>query len=153
MQKESKAKIVSAPKNLLTVFVLSVISLALVFNFLNDKPKLYLGNAEPLIYELADTKSERIQGLSDRINLKDNRAMLFVFEESDYHGIWMKDMNFSIDIIWLDDMKHVVYIEESVSPNSYPQVFMPSVPAKYVIETNAGWVEENSLQVGSTARF
>ena len=50
---------------------------------------------------LATTKEERILGLGGRESIYDNEGMLFVFETSDYHGIWMSGMRFPIDIVWL----------------------------------------------------
>jgi hypothetical protein len=42
------------------------------------------------------------KGLAVKNQLKENEAMLFIFEESAKHSFWMKDMKFPIDIIWLD---------------------------------------------------
>jgi len=64
--------------------------------------------------------------------------MLFVFENPGIHGIWMKDMKFPIDIIWLDKDMSVISKELNVSPDTYPQVFYPSREAYYVLEVKAG---------------
>ena len=50
--------------------------------------------------DLALTSEQREKGLSVKDKLKENEAMLFVFEESAKHSFWMKDMKFPIDIIW-----------------------------------------------------
>ena len=44
--------------------------------------------------DVADTEVLREQGLSGRLNLPEGRGMLFVFENDDTWGIWMKDMLF-----------------------------------------------------------
>jgi uncharacterized protein len=79
--------------------------------------------------------------------------MLFVFDTDDYHGIWMKDMNYSIDIIWLDSGKTVVYMAEDVSPDTYPEVFRPDVPARYVVELSAGAAHRHGITEGQVADF
>ena len=79
--------------------------------------------------------------------------MLFEFAEPDFYGFWMKDMNYPIDIIWLSDDFRVVFIKENASPASYPETFMPSAPARYVLETAAGFSEKNNLKIGDKASF
>ncbi len=98
--------------------------------------------------EIADDDPERIQGLSGRKSLASNRALLFVFDNSSYHGIWMKDMKFPIDIFWLDDNLRVVSIKRDADPSSYPEVLTPSRPARYVLETRAGIADLHSIRQG-----
>ena len=88
--------------------------------------------------EVADTEAERTQGLSNRNELPANAWLLFVFDEDAPHCFWMKDMKFSIDIIWMDQDKKVVKIKENVKPETYPESFCPEQPALYVLEVNAG---------------
>ncbi|HEY4528324.1 MAG TPA: DUF192 domain-containing protein [Candidatus Paceibacterota bacterium] len=102
-----------------------------------DSNKLTLED-KTLTIEVADTDVERIQGLSGRETLPLGTGMLFVFENPGIHGIWMKDMKFPIDIIWLDKDMSVISKELNVSPDTYPQVFYPSREAYYVLEVKAG---------------
>lgn len=63
--------------------------------------------------ERLETESKRVKGLSGKKCIPDDVAMLFVFDKPDTYGFWMKDMNFSIDMIWLDgDKKVVLYLEK-----------------------------------------
>ena len=39
--------------------------------------------------------------------------MLFIFETADFHGIWMKNCKFPIDILWLDEERKVVHVAEA----------------------------------------
>ena len=66
--------------------------------------------------------------------------MLFVFEAADFHGIWMKNCKFPIDILWLDEEKQVVHVAEAVPPVQGRAVpgLQPMRRASYVIELNAG---------------
>jgi len=65
-------------------------------------------NEIDLYVELADTPEKRAQGLSGKKELNHDRGILFVFDKSDAYSFWMKDMNFPIDIIWLDEAKKVI---------------------------------------------
>ena len=87
---------------------------------------------------VSDDFEKRVLGLSNRTNLPEGiDGMLFIFPKSDTHGIWMKDMNFNIDILWLDDNFNVVDQRLNVSPDTYPESFTPSAPALYVLELPA----------------
>ena len=99
---------------------------------------------------VADTLSELIKGLSGTPYLPENVVKLFVFGGTGYHSIWMKEMNYSIDIIWADKEKNIVHIEKNVSPDTYPESFTPDTPALYVIETTAGFVEKKDIKLGDT---
>ncbi len=100
-------------------------------------------------FEIADDARERTQGLSGRDSLADTEALLFVFETTDNHCFWMKDMKFNIDILWFDENKKLVYEKRDVSPASYPKNFCPNMPTKYVAEVTAGVAEKNQIQHGS----
>ncbi len=91
-----------------------------------------------ILVEIADTPEERAQGLSGRAGLPAGHGVLFVFDSHGLYGFWMKEMNFSIDIIWLSEEFQVIDIARSVSPNTFPHVFYPPRPVKYVLETNPG---------------
>ena len=73
---------------------------------------------------------------------------MFVFDQLDFHGIWMKDMKFPIDIIWLDDTQQVVTIKTYISPDSYPEVFRPTQESLYVLEVPAGFVKTAEIKIG-----
>lgn len=97
---------------------------------------------------VVDTQATRVKGLSGRTALAPNEGMLFVFDQLGYQGIWMKDMLFPIDILWLDASTTIVDIRESVSPATYPQVFAPKAKALYVIELPRGFVAEHEIKIG-----
>lgn len=100
--------------------------------------------------ELADTDAERVQGLSGRETLKEGAGMLFIFNMPAKHGIWMKDMRFSIDIAWIDKNKKVIWVEKAVSPETFPQVFYPPSDILYVLELAAGTFEKLGVDIGDS---
>ena len=105
------------------------------------------------VVEIVDTLELRAQGLSFREVLSPNAGMLFVFSGSDKHGFWMKDMLFPIDIIWFDNEFVVVDVKENLSPESYPQVFKPRVPARFALEINIGGISDNEIVIGKKATY
>ena len=108
---------------------------------------LKIGNKN-IFLDIADTTEEQARGLSGRSQLPNDRAMLFVFQEPYFPGIWMKDMQFPIDIFWLDSNFTILTVVRDAWPDSYPKVFFPTKKSSYVLETNSGFVDENNLHVG-----
>ena|SRR3989344_1658143 len=99
--------------------------------------------------DIADSPEEREQGLSGKEGLAENEGMLFVFEEDGRYGFWMKDMLFSIDIIWLSKEGRIVDVLENAAPESYPEYsFLPNVAARYVLELPAGFAKTYNVKIG-----
>lgn len=130
----------------------------------NNSVTIKIGSAV-IKAELATTEPEQVQGLSGRTSLAANSGMLFVFNKSGYWGIWMKDMFFPIDVLWIKDNANgdvgnasdnggandnlkITDIVENMSPASYPKDYLPSVPVSYVLEIPAGTVKEDKIVVG-----
>lgn len=97
---------------------------------------------------VADSLPERIKGLSGTPYLPSNVVKLFAFGAAGEHSIWMKDMNYPLDIIWAAEDGKIVHIEPQVSPDTYPQSFSSPVPAWFVVEANAGFVAKHNITLG-----
>jgi uncharacterized protein len=108
-----------------------------------------------IITERVYTESGRQNGLSGRQCIKENQAMLFVFDKADQtnHCFWMKDMRFGIDMIWLDSDKKVVNIVRDVQPQTYPQSFCPERPTEYVMEIKQNTAKSLGLEIGTVVKF
>jgi len=103
--------------------------------------------------EVARTSSERGRGLSGHPGLKADEGLLFIFENQGKFGFWMKDMFFSIDIIWINEQGRIVYIKKNATPESFPEVFTPTTNVKYVLEVLAGFSDKNYILVGDSVEF
>ncbi len=100
---------------------------------------------------IADTRIKRVIGLMHRPFLGEGECMLFVFKRLGYHSLWMLNMHFSIDAVWLDEEMVVVDYAERMRPCSSIfrcRTYSPSRPALYVIEGNAGLVRRNRIRKG-----
>jgi len=103
---------------------------------------------------LADTEAARVQGLSGVEKVDTNGGLLMAFDTSDTHGIWMQDMKVSLDLVWLDSKKEVVYIVKNAPPQEPPlTVYEPKDPALYVLELPAGSVVKAGIKIGDIATF
>jgi uncharacterized membrane protein (UPF0127 family) len=103
--------------------------------------------------EVANTRASRELGLTGREGMQDDEGMLFVFDSPGRYGWWMKDMKFSVDIIWINENGTVVSIERNLSPDTYPKTYMNQADASYVLEVNAGLAEKFGLYLGSRVKF
>ena len=103
--------------------------------------------------EVADTKASRELGLSGRPSMGDDEGLLFVFDKPGKYGFWMKDMNFPLDLIWINQNGLVVDVERKLTPDSYPATFINEIDASYVLEINAGLAEKFGLYIGSKVKI
>lgn len=100
--------------------------------------------------EIADSKYEIEKGLSNRESLADNNGMYFILPKRQVVGFWMKDMHFSIDLIWVDNGVIVGFVENAPLPpdtGDLPTYISPSEVTR-VLEVNAGFVKKHSLSIG-----
>jgi len=102
----------------------------------------------PVQASVADTMSTRIKGLSNTPYLPDDVVKLFAFGVPGTHSIWMKDMNYAIDIFWAAEDGTIVHIEENITPDTFPSSFASPVPAWFVIETVAGFAATHGIGLG-----
>ena len=79
--------------------------------------------------------------------------MLFVFDAPSRYGFWMKDMNFAVDIVWIDERSRVIDVEKEVTPETFPQVFYPDQPVKYVLELPTGAVDKYQIATGTVIQL
>jgi len=146
-------------KSYKTFILIIAVALALFSGFAlyqNVTPSVLLQENERVIeianrdvtVVVADSMIERQRGLSGKVTLEEDTGMFFIFPEEGTHGIWMKDMNFPIDIIWLDEELRIVHIEEKVVPETYPEVFTSDEDALYVVELMSGFVEQYAVHEG-----
>lgn len=104
--------------------------------------------------EIASTSVEQARGLSYRADLGANDGMLFVFGNPGIQHFWMKDMNFSLDMIWISS-DTVAGFEQNAEPE--PGVSLLNLPiytspdnTDKVLEVNAGMVAKYNIKVGDT---
>ena len=116
---------------------------------------LTLPSGKVLQAEVMIKDDDRAMGLMFRSSLPSDRGMLFVFDDLDFHGIWMKNCKFPIDILWLDEGGRVVHEAEAVPPCTADPcpVYQPLRRAAYVVELNAGQARREKVVLCSRVSF
>ena len=102
--------------------------------------------------QIADTDPRRARGLMFQEQIPFDQGMLLVFDSPGKHSIWMLNMQFSLDIFWIDSNGKVVHIEKNIPPckTAVETVTCPSykggdIDAKYVLEVTAGFIDKNNI--------
>ena len=140
-----------------TILVLSCLTILflLLYYFKNPlTPKLSI-EGKIFTYDLAITPQEHERGLSGRDPLPENHGMLFVFEHKEQFAFWMKEMKFSLDMIWIDDNK-IVDISKNVPIPTAGQrlpIYSPKQVVNRVFEVNAGTADRLGLKEGDSVTY
>jgi len=107
---------------------------------------------------IADTDPRRMRGLMWETQdfLADDKGMLFVFGEPGNRSMWMKNMQFHLDILWFDGNGNVVSIKKNVPPCITPLEVMSCKSdgvsadnSQYVLELTAGYVDQYGVTKNS----
>lgn len=139
--------------NFLIIISLTALFLVAFMKTIKDKSVL-----EKVCYQdycffvnIANSQEERAQGLMFIKKLKQNRGMLFTFEKDGDYAFWMKNTLIPLDIIWLDKDGNVVSVAKNTQPCKYDpcEKFKSDVPARFVLEINAGMAEKLGISPGS----
>lgn len=104
---------------------------------------------------VADSQKEREIGLSQTKSLSQNQGMIFLFEKSDYHYFWMKNMKFPIDIIYINK-DQIVTIKNNAQPikdKESPTIYSPTQPADKVLEISAGLAKKYKFKEGDKVKY
>ena len=102
--------------------------------------------------EIAETSYETETGLMYRKGMEEYQGMLFVFEDMRLHNFYMKNTEFPLDIVYIQDNMTIASFQENAQP--LDEKSLPSkVPVQYVLELNAGLVQKWGLKVGDSIAF
>jgi uncharacterized protein len=116
---------------------------------------LTLPSGKVLQVEVMVKDEDRAMGLMFRPSLAMDHGLLFVFESPEFHGFWMKNCRFPIDMVWLDQDHKVVHVAEAVPPCKADPcpVYEPLRKASYVVELNAGQARREKAVLGASLSF
>lgn len=103
----------------------------------------------PVTVELAVTREEQQKGLMERTTLAEGSGMMFVFEQQQPLGFWMRDTLIPLQILYFDEQGAFVSASDmepcvtEVCENYYS-----AAPAKYALEVNPGFRETHGIAPG-----
>lgn len=142
----------------LTAFFIAVISVV-IYKSSTVQELLFSGSVHhdvivtaplgKLDVEIATTQLSQERGLSFKKSINENEGMLFIFNTPGKYGFWMKDMNFPLDMFWINEDGIVVSMQEDIATSTYPNVFINDSQAKYVLELNTGSSKKFGIFLGT----
>jgi hypothetical protein len=92
--------------------------------------------------EVPSTDEEKMTGLMYRDSLCDNCGMFYDYVDG---GFWMKNVNFPIEMIFIDD-NQIVDIKKANAQDE--TTIYPSVKSNGNLEVNDGFCESNNISIG-----
>jgi len=119
------------------------------------KSKLVIETAKgkfPFDIELALTPPQMEQGLMYRRTLAADAGMLFDYGDPQPIAMWMKNTFIPLDMIFVAKDGKVVDVHERAVPMSLDTI-ESKVPAKAVIEVNAGTILRLGIKIGDTVHY
>lgn len=135
----------------LVVLIILVVTLYYIFSSGEDTTVIIRNNVfqTEVVRDIKDLE----KGLSGRQDIGDDQAMLFIFDSKQKRVFWMKDMNFNIDLLWIDGNTIVGYEKNMPAPakntpdNSLPKYYSDREVDK-VLEMKAGVVDKLGIKSG-----
>jgi len=114
-------------------------------------PAVQLGAGMHLIRaEVADRDASRALGLMHRTSLAPNGGMLFVFEDSAVHCMWMRNTLLPLSVAFIDESGAIVNIAD-MQPLSEVS-HCAARPARFALEMAQGWFAERGIRAGHRLR-
>jgi uncharacterized membrane protein (UPF0127 family) len=119
-----------------------------------DGPSVTLGG-QRFTVEIASTPAEQARGLMERTSMAADHGMLFVFQHDEPRTFWMKDTLIPLDMLFFDADRRLVALRADAQPcKSDPcEVYPSGVPARYVLELNAGVAAKLGARTGDVITF
>ena len=116
-----------------------------------ELPAVQLSTGMHLIRaEVADSMVTRMEGLMHRKSMPQGSGMVFVFEETAAHCMWMKNTLIPLSVAFIDAAGAIINIAD-MQPHS-EQSHCATRPARYALEMNKGWFAQRGVKSGTKLR-
>ena len=106
--------------------------------------------------EVADTPEKLLFGMAFQDALPPNGGMIYIFESTGPHRVTTKEYRFPVDMIWVDESRHIVSVDENVPPcrlETCPWHGSTSSAVRYLVQTPAGFAKHAGVEIGSELKY
>jgi len=107
-------------------------------------------NGQKIVAEVVTTPEQRAVGLMNRFSLQPDHGMLFVFEEPQPLGFWMKNTYIPLSIAFVDATGKIVNIED-MKPQDETTHWSRGF-ALYAVEMKQGWFVAKGIKPGDVVK-
>lgn len=112
------------------------------------------GQSFDIKVKIANTKDLREYGLMSRQAIAIHSGMLFIYDENPSKNYWIKNIQFSLDLIFLDENQEIIkFIEKVPETTNRCESFFVKEPYKYVLQINGGFLEQNEVDEDARIRW
>lgn len=116
-------------------------------------------NNNSISTEIAETPAERQRWLTFRNEeLPLNSALLLVYDKPDLYSLWLLNIQFNLDLIWLDGAGNIVYIKQDAAPcmntlDAAQCTYKNTIPARYVLAATTGFINYHNITIDSKIKL
>jgi uncharacterized membrane protein (UPF0127 family) len=107
-------------------------------------------NGQKVLAEVVSTPEQRATGLMNRFSLQPDHGMLFVFEQPQPLGFWMKNTFIPLSIAFIDGDGKIVNIED-MRPQDESTHWSRGI-ALYALEMKHGWFAGKKIAAGDIVK-
>lgn len=139
------------------LIILIVISLAgCYFVLVKTKPvyhfdhELILPDGQRAQISILETVKQQYQGFSYQQQPSSDQGLLFIWPQPAKRAMVMRNMNFSLDFIWLNQKKIVQLDQKALPEGAQPVNKYQADQVDAVIEMPAGFIERHNLVIGQS---
>lgn len=138
-------------KWIIGVLLVGILVTALGFTPLYLRRQHVTVRGHDIAVECAVTNYQRTRGLMYRDALPDGAGMLLTYATDGVRAIWMHNMRFAIDAVWINAANQVVDMAYGMRPEL--DTHTGSALAKYVLEVPAGTIATYGIIIGDTVTW
>ena len=96
--------------------------------------------------EIAETERQKIRGLMGVRHLPKNEGMLFMYDEPQTVGFWMKDTGIPLDIVFIGEDYEVISVYQA---KPYDETVIEEDDVQFVLEVN----QKSGIEPGDELEF
>ena len=83
-----------------------------------------------------------------------NSAMILVYDKPDLYSMWLLNIEYNLDLIWVDESGQIVYVVKDVPPckntlDPSSCTYKNTKAAKYVIAATSGFINRHKITMES----
>ena len=101
--------------------------------------------------EIAESRADKQRWLMFREEkLPLNSAMILIYEKPDLYAMWLLNIEYNLDLIWINENGNIVYMVKDADPcknalDAASCTYKNTKPAKYIIAAASGFIEEHDI--------